>query len=388
MPVRWNYIRWIQGLLDTTSDDYADRYDSQRDVLGLDIGTGASAIYPLLGCSTRPLWLMAGTDIDTHSLDYARQNVAGNNLEQRVKLIHTTAEGPLIPMAAMGVEELDFVMTNPPFYSSREDMEESYVGKDAAASAISFAADNELICPGGDIGFVDRVFNESLLLRTRVQWYTAMLGKLASLQQIVAKLREHEINNFAVTNLQAGHRTKRWAVAWSFQTWRPRDDIASAGDVVNAVRPWPTAQTIAVPLMSAKWAGEKVDATLKGLAVRWKWRPLISAGVMEATENVWSRAARRRQQFGKPWSKGGGQGGDVHASGHRDVDGKDEDDKQDKEDDDDEEDEEDEDDGTSLAVKVICKEEEVEIRWLRGLDRLLFESFCGMLKRALGSRDA
>jgi 23S rRNA A1618 N6-methylase RlmF len=61
VPNRLNYLLWIQGLLDTTSDNYADIYDPEREVLGLDIGTGASCIYPMLGCAQRPNWRFAGT---------------------------------------------------------------------------------------------------------------------------------------------------------------------------------------------------------------------------------------------------------------------------------------------------------------------------------------
>ena len=61
VPNRLNYLLWIQSLLDTTSDNYSDSYDRDREVLGLDIGTGASAIYPLLGCVQRPKWRFAGT---------------------------------------------------------------------------------------------------------------------------------------------------------------------------------------------------------------------------------------------------------------------------------------------------------------------------------------
>jgi 23S rRNA A1618 N6-methylase RlmF len=63
VPNRLNYLLWIQSLLDTTSDAYTDTYDPQRQVLGLDIGTGASCIYPLLGCAQRPKWRFAGTGI-------------------------------------------------------------------------------------------------------------------------------------------------------------------------------------------------------------------------------------------------------------------------------------------------------------------------------------
>lgn len=34
---RLNYILWIHDLLDTTSDEYLDQYDPDRDVIGLDM---------------------------------------------------------------------------------------------------------------------------------------------------------------------------------------------------------------------------------------------------------------------------------------------------------------------------------------------------------------
>lgn len=34
---RLNYILWIQDLLDSTSSDYRDDYDPDRDVTGLDM---------------------------------------------------------------------------------------------------------------------------------------------------------------------------------------------------------------------------------------------------------------------------------------------------------------------------------------------------------------
>lgn len=108
--------------------------------------------------------------------------------------------------------------------------------------------------------------------------------------------------------------------------------------------------------MSAAWAADKVNATLKSLeGVRWHWKSSINAGLMETKENVWSRSARRKKRFVK----------EVNTTGS----------------------DEDDDDQISLAVTVTCKHEAVEIRWLRGMDHVIFESFCGMLKRALTARD-
>ncbi|KAK5135662.1 hypothetical protein LTR08_004963 [Meristemomyces frigidus] len=367
VPVRWNYVHWIQELLDTTSDTYSDRYDPEREVIGLDIGVGASCIYPLLACSSRSSWRMAGTDIDQHSLSYARKNVDANGTSKRIKLAHTTTDSPLIPIDALKIEELDFLMTNPPFYSSTEDMQASYTAKTAPPSAVCTGAENEMICPGGDVGFVTRILTESLELRDRVQWYTAMFGKISSLQIVVAKLKEHDITNFAVTCLQAGYRTKRWAVGWSFGDYRPRNDVARHGELVQAVLPSPTAQTISVPLMDSKWAGEKVDEVIGELAVKWRWRANLSTGLMEARENVWSRSARRKRKFAEEGGKG--PSNDVTMGGGDGEGSEDEDD-----------------DDIALAVKIVCKSEVVELRWLRGSDYVLFTSFCGFLKRALTSK--
>jgi 23S rRNA (adenine1618-N6)-methyltransferase len=302
---------------------------------------------------------MAGTDIDQHSMDYAKKNIDANGLNKRVKLVLASTDSPLIPLDKLGLSELDFVMTNPPFYASKADMQASYGSKTLPPSAICAGSDNEMIYPGGDVGFVSHIIAESLKLQDQVQWYTAMLGKLSSLQQIVAKLKEHNISNFAVTCLQAGHKTKRWAVGWSFQNYRPRNDVARHGDLVHAVLPPPTAHTIAAPLLSAEIAGERVDAALKDLDVRWQWRAAIATGVIEARENVWSRAARRKKRFGQ----GDAEGGDAL------------------------EDESEDDDAVAIAVKVVCRVEAVEVRWLRGMDQVLFQSICGLLKRALTGRD-
>lgn len=34
---RFNYVLWVQDLLDTTSATYSDKYDEGREVIGLDM---------------------------------------------------------------------------------------------------------------------------------------------------------------------------------------------------------------------------------------------------------------------------------------------------------------------------------------------------------------
>nr|POE85399.1 putative methyltransferase-like protein c27d7.08c [Quercus suber] len=360
VPVRWNYIRWIQELLDTTSNTYTDIPQPEREVVGLDIGVGASCIYALLACASRPNWRMLGTDIDQHSLEYANENVQGNGLEARIQLSLNSVDASLLPQDT----KLDFAMTNPPFYDSPDEMKESYINKAAPPSAVCTGSQNEMICPGGDLGFATRILAESLVLRKQIQWYTVMLGRLSSLQQFVTKLKKHDISNFAVTNLVAGHKTKRWAVAWSFGDLRPRNDVARHGELVQAVLPQVVAQTIKVPLMSAQWAAGKMNEMLGTLDVQWVWRADASTGMLETSENVWSRSARRKKErngVATAQDRAGDQDNGHGNAENEKPDGKD----------------------IALAVQVTCGFEQVDLRWLRGHDFVLFQSFCGYLKRGL-----
>lgn len=117
--------------------------------------------------------------------------------------------------------------------------------------------------------------------------------------------------------------------------------------------------------------GKRVDSILSELPLRWMWRPAIRTGVGFAGGNVWSRAARRRQNR---------------------VPRKQEPDEEDEEDEDEEEEE------IVFGFKVTVskgdgsgsqmeeregKGVQVVIRWLKGFDSTLFESFCGMMKRKL-----
>ncbi|WEW57021.1 methyltransferase [Emydomyces testavorans] len=43
VPNRFNYILWLQDLIDSTSSEYRDGYDPNRDVAGLDIGRGGGS---------------------------------------------------------------------------------------------------------------------------------------------------------------------------------------------------------------------------------------------------------------------------------------------------------------------------------------------------------
>ncbi|CZR64816.1 related to DUF890 domain protein [Phialocephala subalpina] len=352
VPNRLNYVLWTQRLLDTTSDSYNDVFDPEREVLGLDIGTGASCIYPLLGCSQRLQWRFAGTDIDEKSLQFARQNVQDNGLQNRIKLLKTLSTDSLLPLDKMGFENIDFSMCNPPFYESKAEMLTSAASKQRPPFTACTGSENEMVTTGGEIAFVSRMIGESLVLKNRVQWYTSMLGKFSSVGVIVQKLRENGVDNYAVTEFVQGSKTRRWAVGWSFDDLRPAMSVArGVSSLQKSSMPFPS-EYIIPSNNDASTVGQQVSETLSQLPLKWQWREPISTGIGFSSKAVWSRAARRHMAKVKDESMG----------------------------------EED----MALGFKIHVEQvpggqpgSKIIIRWLKGHDSVLFESFCGMMKRKL-----
>ena len=278
VPNRLNYLLWIQYILDTTSDSYSDVFDPKRPVIGLDIGTGASCIYPLLGCSQRLEWRFAGTgmsspllwrlalilitDIDDKSLQFARQNVQINGLQNRIKLHRSKHGGPLLPLDDLGFEKydykpvlnsslnissIDFSMCNPPFYESKADMLTSAALKQRRPFTACTGSETEMVTPGGEVAFVSHMIEESIILQGRVQWYTSMLGKFSSLGTVVKILKDKGVGNYAVTEFVQGSKTRRWGVAWSFEDLRPGVDVArGVSSLPKALLPFPSQYVIMV----------------------------------------------------------------------------------------------------------------------------------------------
>ncbi|SPQ23957.1 8dfeec6f-0720-4821-a050-59e1591ba690 [Thermothielavioides terrestris] len=220
VPNRHNYILWLKDLMDTTSYEQPG-----RKLCGLDVGTGASCIYPLLGTVQRP-WCFLATDIDAQNLDYAKRNIQLNGLEDRIRLLERKPEDALVPLDESGVQSIDFVMMNPPFYTSEDEMLSSARKKSRPPMSACTGAPVEMVCEGGEVGHVGRLLRESLVLRDRIQWYTSMLGKLTSLEVLVEQLRENGIDNYAVTEFVQGNKTRRWALGWSFGPMRPAERVA------------------------------------------------------------------------------------------------------------------------------------------------------------------
>ncbi|KAJ5145958.1 uncharacterized protein N7515_000522 [Penicillium bovifimosum] len=379
-PYRLNYILWLQDLIDSTAGGLHEGYDKGREVVGLDMYVKKQSLVHLavIGYSNRvaveqdasayiPCWVARlgnSGNVDENNIRTAQHNVALNNLDSRIQLVKSAPAGPLFPLDQIGQETLDFTMCNPPFYTSRDELVRSAEEKKRVPFSACTGAEVEMVTDGGEVAFVKRMVDESLQSRTRIQWYTSMFGKLSSVSVILEKLIKHDNHNFAVTEFDQGGKTKRWAVAWSWGDRRPAMSVARGNPgCPKHLLPFPSEYSFTLPPgTSIDTATAMIKSELGSLSWFWAWDQAHSSGTGFAAENVWSRHARRKM-------KAIGQEGMAVLEIPTDVAM-----------------------GVRVQVRLVRGEKaedkvvKVLVRWIQGIDTVLFESFCGMVKRKLESK--
>jgi len=203
LPSRLNYLLWVEDLLSTLPKQINESADKK--IRGLDIGTGATAVYPLLA-SKHLGWSMVGTEASLESLATAKANVARNDLDGKVR-VEGAIEGELLEAVVMRESEqkFHFTMCNPPFYKPGEKAPEEVVGKP-----------KEVEVAGGEVAFAKKMVDESRALLDKVTIYTVLLGHKSSVAEVKKVLHTtSEVTSLASTQFCQG-KTMRWGVAWTF----------------------------------------------------------------------------------------------------------------------------------------------------------------------------
>ncbi|XP_044015193.1 U6 small nuclear RNA (adenine-(43)-N(6))-methyltransferase, partial [Aphidius gifuensis] len=206
LPLRLNYIHWIEDLL--------EHANVKNNIVGIDIGTGAICIYPIL-CSKLFGWKMIGTEIDETSVSSAINNVKKNNLDNLITVEH--ADHNIILNKSLidnnNNNSYLFTMCNPPFFNNNQLMFKK--NKKKPPRNASTGNNNELFIDGGECKFVLNIINESIILSTNIKIYTTMLGQKSSLIYFRKEFKNKNIDNYTWTEFCQGY-TKRWGLAWTF----------------------------------------------------------------------------------------------------------------------------------------------------------------------------
>ncbi|XP_015795328.1 U6 small nuclear RNA (adenine-(43)-N(6))-methyltransferase [Tetranychus urticae] len=227
VPQRLNYVLWVEDLLSLLD------LNPNENVNGIDIGTGACCIFPLLGCTTNKSWTFIATEADEVSYKFAVENILTNQLSHRIKVIKVTPEIFLLHLPGIPQLEAHFLMCNPPFFNDRthddcslgSESGDEELGSDEGSSKslrkrkpspANLSSPLESVTSGGEVDFVKKIIEDSLILKESIKIYTVMLGHKKSSSILSQHLKNISDVKDVVVNQFFQGRTMRWGLAWTF----------------------------------------------------------------------------------------------------------------------------------------------------------------------------
>lgn len=221
LPGRADYVHHLADLLAEANGGAVPRGARIR---VLDVGVGASAVYPLVGHREYG-WSFVGSDIDGAALASAARIVAANGLEAVLQL-RRQADPAAVFAGVVGPEDrFDLTLCNPPFHASLREAREGTQRKwrnlgrgEAARPVLNFGGQGaELWCEGGEAGFIRRMAAESARLSAQVLWFTSLVSSSASLPAVHRALRRAGARDIRTVAMAQGQKQSRF-VAWTFHS--------------------------------------------------------------------------------------------------------------------------------------------------------------------------
>ena len=230
VPGRADYIHALADLLDVISHT-----DSK--IVGLDIGTGANLIYPIIGSQSYG-WRFVASDIDKTAIQSANIIQAANPaLRKKIRIRHQQNTDNIFNGIIEPSDNFAFSMCNPPFHVSQKAAIAGSVKKQTnlsrnklkrkpnlkhnakpsiKAPLLNFAGQkNELWCAGGELGFIQRMIAESINYPQQVGWFTSLVSKKETLKPLYNKLKAVNATEVKTIDMSQGNKASR-IIAWRF----------------------------------------------------------------------------------------------------------------------------------------------------------------------------
>lgn len=223
VPGRVDYVHYLADLIQSSTGISSPK---DKRVKGLDVGTGANLIYPIVG-SYEYDWSFVGSDIDKISINCAKQIIQFNpRLRSKLKTRMQTNSSDIFNGIIKQSDRFTFSMCNPPFHASQHEAEQGTKRKNqnlskhkpATNDKLNFGGrSNELWCPGGERQFVSTMIEQSREFKEQVLWFTSLISKKESLPTIYKELNKVKATKVETIKMAQGNKISRF-VAWSFQT--------------------------------------------------------------------------------------------------------------------------------------------------------------------------
>ncbi len=224
IPGRVDYLHHLKDLLAQTPKQFLPQ-DSSINVL--DIGTGASCIYPILG-QKEYNWQFVASDIDPISINAARQIISANKeLKNRIHCRLQLNDKHIFKGVINDAEFYHLTLCNPPFHKSLVDASKGTSRKwknlnktkttaNREVTTLNFGGQKaELWCNGGELAFISKMIKESKQFHHQVVWFTCLVSKKQHLSKLKLLLKKARVNQIKVISMSQGQKISRF-IAWSF----------------------------------------------------------------------------------------------------------------------------------------------------------------------------
>jgi 23S rRNA (adenine1618-N6)-methyltransferase len=207
IPGRVDYIHHLHDLI-----------GDENTVTVLDIGTGATCVYPLLGNAVYG-WNFIGTDIELDSLDSAQDIIDDNDLDPQILLRQQFDEQNILTGIIEKEDSFTATMCNPPFYKSAEEARGANRRKtrNLGTNAVrNFAGNsNELWYVGGEKAFLHNYLYQSSLFKSQCKWFTSLVSKKENIESLEKSSKKLGVKEFRIIPMHQGNKVTR-IVAWRY----------------------------------------------------------------------------------------------------------------------------------------------------------------------------
>ena len=227
IPSRINYINLINSIITKLIKDI-----DIKNIIGIDIGTGANIIYPILGYSIYK-WKFICTEINKEAYNNAKLILQKNNLENNINIIKQNNKDNIFISILNRENKYLFSMCNPPYYNYENEIKLEDKKRD---NEYNF---DEIYYKNGEYGFFQRYFEESICYKNNVFLYTILIGKKINAENIYDKLSSYSdiIKIYNMQKILTGNNV-RYIIYWSFfNNYKDFNNIKLYSNKYNKFRP-------------------------------------------------------------------------------------------------------------------------------------------------------
>jgi 23S rRNA (adenine1618-N6)-methyltransferase len=226
IPGRADYIHYIADLL---AENFKEIPKGSA-IKGLDIGTGANLVYPLIAHQSYG-WEMLGTDINQKSLDNAQKILNENpDFSENIQLKFQPNSQFIFKNILNSDDRFLFSMCNPPFHDSEESAIKGNLRKTKNLKSkvqkpnLNFSGQqSELWCEGGELAFISKMIEESVLYSSQILWFTCLVSKKENLFKLNSLLKKVKAIEVKTIDMSQGQKVSR-ILAWTFIPKENRKD--------------------------------------------------------------------------------------------------------------------------------------------------------------------